>query len=97
MVELFCMSAFFFIAVSLFIPLKESHSILQIHNILKYQGLQICRILKAGGHKIILADMKKFEFSASRFSWCVDKWVTLPNIETLKIKNMAPSPDSFLG
>ena len=51
-----------------------------IFNIYLVQGLQICRILKSGGHKIILADMRKFKFSAARFSFCVDKWVTLPNI-----------------
>ena len=44
------------------------------------QGLQICRILKSAGHKIILADMRKFRFSASRFSRSVDKWWSLPDI-----------------
>jgi len=44
------------------------------------KGLQICRILSSAGHEVVLADMKKFKWSASRFSNCVSKWVTLPNI-----------------
>jgi len=44
------------------------------------KGLQICRFLSRAGHRVILADMKKFRWSAARFSACVDKWVTLPNI-----------------
>ena len=40
----------------------------------------MCRILKSKGHRIILADMEKFKLSASRFSNCVDSWVTLPNV-----------------
>ena len=46
-----------------------------------YQGLQICRILKTAGHRVILADLSKFRFSAARFSNCVDKWVTLPDLD----------------
>ena len=45
-----------------------------------FQGLQICRIVKSVGHKIILADMRKFRFSAARFSTSVDEWVSLPDI-----------------
>jgi len=44
------------------------------------KGLEICRILSSAGHRVILADMEKFKFSASRFSTAVDKWVTLPNV-----------------
>jgi len=44
------------------------------------KGLQICRFLSRAGHRVILADMKKFRWSAARFSASVDKWVTLPNI-----------------
>jgi len=44
------------------------------------KGLQICRFLASAGHRVILADMKKFHLSASRFSNCVDMWVTLPNV-----------------
>merc|ERR1719341_1241607 len=44
------------------------------------KGLQICRFLASAGHRVILADVKKFRWSASRFSNCVDKWVTLPNV-----------------
>ena len=46
------------------------------------QGLQMCRILKSAGHKVILADLHKFRFSAARFSNSVDKWVTLPNLDS---------------
>ena len=42
----------------------------------------MCRILKTAGHRVILADLAKFRFSASRFSNSVDKWVTLPNVDT---------------
>ena len=45
------------------------------------QGLQICRIPKSAGHRVILADLSKFRFSAARFSNCVDKWVTLPDLD----------------
>ena len=45
------------------------------------QGLQICRILKSAGHRVILADLSKFQFSAARFSNSVDKWVTLPDLD----------------
>jgi len=45
------------------------------------KGLQICRILKTAGHRVILADLSKFRFSAARFSNSVDKWVTLPDLE----------------
>ena len=41
----------------------------------------MCRILKTAGHKVILADLCKFRFSAARFSSSVDKWVTLPNVD----------------
>merc|ERR1712106_1091815 len=44
------------------------------------KGLQICRFLASAGHRVVLADMKKFRWSASRFSNCVSKWVTLPNV-----------------
>jgi len=44
------------------------------------KGLQVCRILKQAGHRVILADMQKFRFSASRFSNNVDSWFTLPNV-----------------
>ena len=47
-----------------------------------FQGLQICRILKSAGHRVILADLRKFRFSAARFSNSVDKWVTLPDLDT---------------
>ena len=46
-----------------------------------FQGLQICRILKTAGHRVILADLSKFRFSAARFSNSVDKWVTLPDLD----------------
>jgi len=46
------------------------------------KGLQMCRILKTAGHKVILADLSKFRFSASRFSNSVDKWVTLPDVDS---------------
>ena len=46
------------------------------------QGLQMCRILKSVGHKVILADLHKFRFSAARFSNSVDKWVTLPDLDS---------------
>jgi len=46
------------------------------------KGLQICRILKQAGHKVILADMKKFRFSASRFSNNIDTWFTLPDVSS---------------
>ena len=46
------------------------------------QGLQMCRILKSAGHKVILADLHKFRFSAARFSNSVDKWVTLPDLDS---------------
>ena len=45
------------------------------------QGLQMCRILKSAGHRVILADLRKFRFSAARFSNSVDKWVTLPDLD----------------
>ena len=45
------------------------------------QGLQICRILKTAGHRVILADLSKFRFSAARFSNSVDKWVNLPDLD----------------
>lgn len=44
------------------------------------KGLQICRILSSAGHRVILADMKKFRWSAARFSSSVDKWINLPNL-----------------
>lgn len=44
------------------------------------KGLQICRILSSAGHHVILADMKKFKLSAARFSNCVQKWYTLPDV-----------------
>ena len=44
------------------------------------KGLQICRILSRAGHRVVLADLKKFQWSAARFSSCVDRWVTLPDI-----------------
>merc|ERR1712142_1273740 len=44
------------------------------------KGLQMCRFLSRAGHRVILADMKKFRWSAARFSNYVDKWVTLPNV-----------------
>ena len=47
-----------------------------------FQGLQICRILKSAGHRVILADLRKFRFSAARFSNSVDKWITLPDLDT---------------
>ena len=47
-----------------------------------FQGLQMCRILKTAGHRVILADLSKFRFSASRFSNSVDKWVTLPDVDS---------------
>ena len=46
-----------------------------------FQGLQICRILKSAGHRVVLADLRKFRFSAARFSNSVDKWVTLPDMD----------------
>ena len=46
-----------------------------------FQGLQICRILETAGHRVILADLSKFRFSAARFSNSVDKWVTLPDLD----------------
>ena len=42
----------------------------------------MCRILKTAGHRVILADLSKFRFSASRFSNSVDKWVTLPDVDS---------------
>ena len=45
------------------------------------QGLQMCRILKSAGHRVILADLHKFRFSAARFSNSVDKWVTLSDLD----------------
>ena len=44
------------------------------------KGLQICRILSRAGHRVILADLRKYRWSAARFSSYVDKWVTLPDI-----------------
>ena len=40
----------------------------------------MCRILRSQGHRVTLADMEKFKFSASRFSRSVSKWVTLPDV-----------------
>ena len=44
------------------------------------KGLQMCRILSRAGHRVILADLRKYRWSAARFSSYVDKWVTLPDI-----------------
>jgi len=44
------------------------------------KGLQICRFLASAGHRVILADVKKFRWSASRFSNCVSQWITLPDV-----------------
>jgi len=41
----------------------------------------MCRFLASAGHRVILADLKKFRWSASRFSNSVDMWVTLPDVK----------------
>merc|ERR1711872_223247 len=39
------------------------------------KGLQMCRFLSRAGHRVILADMKKFRWSAARLSNYVDRWI----------------------
>ena len=50
--------------------------------------------MKSAGHRVILAGLSKFRFSAARFSNSVDKWVTLPDlngsleaVESYKVAN----------
>ena len=44
------------------------------------KGLQVCRFMKAVGHRVILADVAEFRWNAARFSAAVDVWITLPDL-----------------
>lgn len=59
---------------------KQSRKTVLVTGAPHTKGLQICRFLASAGHRVILADVKKFRWSASRFSNCVNQWITLPNV-----------------
>ena len=53
------------------------------------KGLQVCRIMKAVGHRVILADFKRFRWNATRFSAAVDAWIELPDLKTKAVAEAA--------
>ena len=59
----------------------------------------MCRILASAGHRVILADMASFRFSAARFSSCVSQWVTLPDMDNTveSVESYKVTLDSLTG